>query len=442
MLRQGDKLFGTSGIREVVDEQFIELVYKVGAAVGRRYRNVLLGRDPRNTGILLRNVFYHGLLSSGAQALDCGIVPTPTLAISGEDYSASVMITASHNPPEYNGIKLFNPDGSAFSLEQQKDIENAVKVTLSNNKNNRHEDTAIEEYSGAIEKHIEIIQKQVNLKKKIKVVLDCASGAGSVITPKLLKAIGCEVITLNDEADGVFRRGIEPKESNLLQLIDKVKNTDADIGIAHDGDADRMMAVCEDGQYVEGDLLFCILAKHEKAKNVVTTIDASMAIEECFKNVRRTPVGDGFISQELKTNGGDFGGEASGSWIFPKNSYCPDGILAAAKMAEVASGMKLSEALLEVKKYPVIRSSINLASILDFDMGKVEKHLEQLKPINIDKTDGCKLFFNNGWLLLRKSGTEPKMRLTIEAKTHASAKEMYDKSVAIIEKAVGVGAEI
>lgn len=208
---------------------------------------------------------------------------------------------------------------------------------------------SVEKDENAVDKHIKMILEKVKLEKEIKVVLDCASGAGAVITPKALKKMGCNVKVINGETDGKFRRAIKPKEKNLSELIDMVKRLGADFGIAHDGDADRMMAVCENGWFVEGDLLFCMFVKNENASKVVTTLDVSMVIDEHFDEVIRTPIGDSYVSQELGKSGGGFGGEASGSWVFPGVSLCADEVLAAAKIAEIASKTKLSKLLDGIK---------------------------------------------------------------------------------------------
>jgi phosphoglucosamine mutase len=339
------------------------------------------------------------------------------------------MITASHNPPDYNGIKLLNPDGSAFSLAQQRAIEEALKDWLATAPWNEIKEIAI--YSGAVAEHIERITKDFPEQLKVKAVVDCGCGAASVITPHLLRKLGCEVVELNCNLSGFPPHGIEPIESNLGDLIKAMKESGADVGIAHDGDADRMMAVDEKGWFISGDKMLVILAQALGAREVVTTIDASMAIDEVGFKVRRTKVGDNYVSEELK-NGGDFGGEPSGSWVFPRSSLCPDGVYAAAQVALIASQHKLSQLADAIPSYPLRRGSISGDSVF---LANLDSKLMELKPISIDKEDGFKLSFKDGWLLIRPSGTEPLIRLTVEAKTEARAAELFDSAIRVIRRA-------
>jgi phosphoglucosamine mutase len=208
-----------------------------------------------------------------------------------------------------------------------------------------------------------------------------------------------------------------------------VKKVDADLGIAHDGYADRMMAVDDKGRFVLGDKLLAIFAKASGAKRVVTTIDASMSIDELGFDVRRTKVGDPYVSDELK-GWGDFGGEPAGAWVFPGVSLCPDGIYAAARLVALASEQKLSQLADSIPAYPVLRGSIDgkVESI-----SELEKRLVALKPRVIRNEDGIKLDFTDGWLLIRPSGTESKTRLTAEAKSAARAHQLYNSGVKAVE---------
>ncbi|GAI87971.1 unnamed protein product [marine sediment metagenome] len=203
----------------------------------------------------------------------------------------------------------------------------------------------------------------------------------------------------------------------------------ADLGIAHDGDGDRMMAVDDRGRFISGDKLLAIFAQALKAKEVVTTIDASMAIDEMGFSIRRTRVGDTYVSEELK-NGGDFGGEPSGSWIFPGISLCPDGIYAAAQVVAIANRRKLSELVDSIPGYPLLRGDISSEGVV---MSSLEPHLTAMKPLSVSNIDGIKLNFGDGWLLIRASGTEPKIRLTAEAKNETRAHQLYDNGIRAIK---------
>jgi phosphoglucosamine mutase len=205
------------------------------------------------------------------------------------------------------------------------------------------------------------------------------------------------------------------------------------IGIAHDGDADRMMAVDEKGRFIPGDKLLVLLARETSAKKIVTTVDASMIVEETGLPVNRTKVGDTFVSTELK-KGGDFGGEPSGAWVFPRNSLCPDGIYAAAILLTIASRESLASLVDRIPQYPMIRDSLNINGII---IPELYKNLLALNPVTVNEIDGLKLNFNGGWLLVRPSGTEPKIRITVEAKSEARARELHELAVKTIESARG-----
>ncbi len=418
------KLFGSSGIRAVFDKDLLTLAFRAGLAVGRQYKNVVVGRDTRTSGEAMRHAVISGLRAAGARCYDAGVTPTPTLAYAARGFDAGVMITASHNPPEYNGLKFLNPDGSSFGDAQQGQIEDVVSAELFETARwDEMKDCNL--YEGAIARHIEGIMPHFMHNLKVKVVVDAGGGAASEVTPPLLEKLGCEVITLNCRPTGFFPRGIEPSEENLTELCRLVRESGAAVGIAHDGDADRMMAIDERGKYISGDKLLVMLARAAGAKEVVTTLDASMAIETMGFHIRRTRIGDTWVSEELR-KGGDFGGETSGAWIFPGISLCPDGIYAAAQIAAVAAQNRLSELANAVPVYPLRRGSVGSDGA---DKARLESKLKAMKPRTITNTDGLKLDFDDGWLLVRPSGTEPKIRLTAEAKTEARVQQLYDEGL-------------
>jgi phosphoglucosamine mutase len=421
-------LFGTSGIRRLVDIGLVQLAFQVGLALGNIYREVVVGRDTRTSGSALCHAVTAGLLATGAQCKDAGILPTPTLAYLNREYTAGVMVTASHNPPRYNGLKLINPDGSAFSGDQQHQIEDliggAVPLTLHWE---RMQTSGLDRT--AIEKHMARILQDFPERIELKIVVDCGCGAACAITPQLLSRMGCKVITLNGSPSGIFPHDVEPLESNLGELLQAVKDCGADLGIAHDGDADRMMAVDDRGRFIPGDKLLAILARASGSPKIVTTIDASMSIDEMGYQVKRTKVGDPYVSEALK-EGGDFGGEPSGAWVFPKVSLCPDGIYAAAQIVAIASREKLSVAVDSIPSYPVIRG--NLEGFIPVN-GRLEKILiGGLAPTHVSNIDGLKLSFPDGWLLIRPSGTEPKVRISAEARSESRARGYYEKGSQIV----------
>jgi phosphoglucosamine mutase len=424
-------LFGTSGIRAVFNKELVDLAFKVGLAVGKNHGNVVVGTDTRTSRDAMKHAVISGLLAAGASCRDAGIAPTPTLAFITREFDAGVMITASHNPPEYNGIKLLNPDGSSFTSSQQTQIEEAIlaeSFDIAHWGEVKHSSI----YDGAIKHHIESILAHFPDELKLKVVVDAGCGAASEVTPQLLERLGCEVVTLNCYPSGFFPRGIEPTEANLENLRKVVKESGANLGIAHDGDADRMMAVDDRGEFIPGDKLLAIFARAVGAKDLVTTLDASMAIEESGINVRRTRIGDTCVSEELR-NGGDFGGETSGSWIFPNISLCPDGIYAAAQMAAITSRQKLSELVDGIPAYPMLRGNVGSDGVV---MSHMESQLMAMQPLSVSNTDGIKLDFPDGWLLVRASGTEPKIRLTAEARSEERVQQLYDSGLRAIRDSI------
>jgi phosphoglucosamine mutase len=425
------KLFGSSGIRAVFDKDLLNLAFRVGLAVGGQYKNVVVGMDTRTSSDAMKHAVIAGLLVAGARCHDAGITPTPTLAYVAREFDAGVMITASHNPPEYNGLKLINPDGSSFGPSQQAQLEEL----LSNESfiTTHWEDIKTSDvYEGAVACHIEGIISSFEKNLKVKVAVDAGGGAASEVTPQLLEKLGCEVITLNCQPVGIFPRGSEPNEANLSDLCRLVRDSGANVGIAHDGDADRMMAVDERGRYIPGDKLLALLARAVGAREVVTTLDASIAIETLGFHVRRTRIGDTWVSEELK-KGGDFGGETSGAWIFPSLSFCPDGIYAAAQITAIAVEHRLSELVDNIPVYPLRRGSVASDGVT---MACLESGLIALEPVSVSRIDGLKLDFRDGWLLVRPSGTEPKIRLTAEAKTEARAQHLYDESLRAVRSSM------
>lgn len=431
-------LFGSSGIRAVFNKDLLQLAQMVGLAAGRLNDNVLVGNDTRTSSQAMKYSLISGLLASGAECQDAGTLPTPTLAYAGSESKATIMVTASHNPAEFNGLKPLNPDGAAFDAVQRKQIEDMIfrgDIAAAP----WQEIKECRNYSGAVEKHIARIRRDFPEKLKLRVVLDCNCGAASVITPYLLREMGCEVIALNCHPTGFFPHEVEPVAANLDGLMKAVTAFGANLGIVHDGDSDRMMAVDDRGRFISGDRMLVILARAAKAKRVVTTVDASMIIEEAGFTVARTRVGDIYVSDELK-EGGEFGGEPSGAWVFPDISLCPDGIYAAARIAEVASRQRLSALVDEIPDYPIVRGSISISKN-NMLVSSLEGQLMSLEPLSVDNTDGTKLNFRDGWLLVRPSGTESKIRLTVEAKSEYRAHRLYESAARIIHSILEDGGE-
>jgi phosphoglucosamine mutase len=404
-------LFGSSGIRRNFDRTLADTTLKISSALASRSPDIIVGRDTRTTSPLLAHLLIAGILGTGGGVRNAGIVPTPTVAFSTRAAQAGCMITASHNPEEYNGLKLFNQDGSSFTRIQQAQMESLLS---------RHHWTdwkhqGSEQAFDAITPHKKAILDKVNINGNSSAILDCGNGAGCLLTPSLLTDAGVKTTCVNSNPSGCFARPSEPLKENVLYLGEMVKKTGAGCAVAHDGDADRMMAFDNKGRYISGDHLLVLFARYLNVKRVVTTSDASMIIEDCAE-VRRTPVGDTYVSEELLT-WGDFGGEPSGAWIFPKISYCPDGPFAAALFCEMSSEWDIAKEIDSIPTYHLLRESFVCETAQDV--------LSRLGASS--STEGIRIEDEDGWYLIRASGTEPKIRITAEGKTLAKAKALLAK---------------
>jgi phosphoglucosamine mutase len=411
-------LFGSSGIRRMFDQTLVDTALRVGSALASRSSDILVGMDTRTTSPLLMHLVISGILGSGGTAHVAGIAPTPSVAYSTRTVKTGCMITASHNPEEYNGLKLFNPNGSSFTQSQQAEMEELIKIRHWTDWQHQGSERAID----ALTPHKNAILDKVNIETGTTVVVDCGNGAGCVLTPDLLADAGAKTICINCDPSGHFARPSEPLKENVSYIGKMVKKTESACAVVHDGDADRMMAFDNKGRYIDGDHLLMLFTRYLDAKHVVTTSDASMIIEE-IAEVRRTPVGDTYVSEEL-LRWGDFGGEPSGAWIFPKISYCPDGPYAAALFCEISSEWNVAQELDAMPSYPVLRESFSCTTARE-----TVTALGAAKP-----TDGIRIADEEGWCLIRASGTEPKIRITAEGKTLQKAKEILKKGRSMIKQ--------
>lgn len=432
------RLFGTSGIRGTVGSKITTtLALKVGKAISTYLKGngkVVVGYDTRTSNQMLENALCAGLMECGCNVISLGMVPTPLVgyATSRLNADAGVMITASHNPSPDNGIKVWNNDGMAYSTDQEMELERIVHTGEYINKE-WYELGTKEEAKEIINSYLEELLSMVDIKKPLKVVVDCGSGAGSYLSPLLLRKAGCEVLTLNCQPDGSFPgRNPEPNEANLKDLMTVVKITGADIGIAHDGDADRMMAIDDTGKMAPFDKLLALISK-KMGGTIITTVDAALCMDECMNEVGgsviRTKVGDVHVAQEIVKNNATFGGEPSGTWLHPDFCMCPDGLLSALKVVELVSqGRALSDLLSEIPEYPTIREKITCPNESKKSiMESVECALEDCynDVDHVNNIDGIRITFTDGsWVLIRPSGTEPYIRITLEGKTEERAKEI------------------
>ncbi|RAP51693.1 MAG: phosphoglucosamine mutase [Methanosphaera sp. rholeuAM270] len=447
------RLFGTSGIRgeyqkDVTPELALDVARALARYIGGEGKKVVLGRDTRTSGKILENIMSAGLQECGCDVLLLGMVPTPTVgyATLKKGADAGIMITASHNPSKYNGIKLWNNDGLAYKQEQEREIERIVyekdfkKVSW---------DKVGKEYdiTPFKDEYVDDIIKvsQIDPSKTLKVVVDCASGAGSELSPEALRRAGMNVITLNAQPDGFFPgRNPEPNSANLQELMKTVKVIEADVGLAHDGDADRMIAIDEKGNISDFDKLLTIIAK-EFGGTVVTTVDASACLDTEMKKlggkVLRTPVGDVHVAESINENNATFGGEPSGTWLHPDFCMCPDGLLSGLRIVRcIQKNGKLSEQLDSIESYPTIREKITC------DNDKKEMVMESVEESFVDEfddveevltIDGVRISFTDGsWVLIRPSGTEPYVRITAEGKTQDHLNKIQEISTQFLEKLI------
>ena len=440
------RLFGTFGVRRVANEVLTpEFASRLAACYGSVVQGtVAVGGDTRTSSPMLMEAVKAGLLSSGCDVVDLGILPTPGVQYGVRKYyDGGVMITASHNPPKYNGIKFLDelgigiPDEMELEIEKLYFDEEPKRAHWSEIGQLYHNDKIIDEY---IDEAISKVDVEAIKKANLKVVVDCGSGAGSYTAPYLIRKLGCDVTTLNCQADGFFPgRDPEPIEENLQELINVVKQLNADIGLAHDGDADRMITIDENGDISPFDSLLALMSK-EFDGDIVTTVDAGLCMDESVKgNVLRTKVGDVNVAEVIIEKDAAFGGEPSGTWLHPDFCMCPDGILSGLRMAELVSNKgKLSELLLEIPSYPNIREKIICSkeaktAVMENMEDLLKDSFDDIKEIN--SIDGVRLTFNDdSWVLVRPSGTEDYIRITLESKDSTKAQAIKETCVKIIKE--------
>jgi len=433
-------MFGTSGIRGPVGETVTaDLALSVGRALGVAADRVVVGRDPRESGRLLTDAFAAGLRESGTDVVDLGLAATPTVAraVAWEGADAGASVTASHNPPEDNGIKLWQPSGQAFDADRRAAISERVREGDSSLA--AWDGLGARESASATDRHRGAIVDAVDPAQPLDVVVDVGNGAGGV-TADALADLGCSVETLNAQPDGAFPgRPSEPTAEHCESLATLVGNTDADLGIAHDGDADRLRAATADGEFLSGDALLAIFAgaAAQSGDHVAVPVDTSLAVADALAeqgvDVTRTPVGDVYVAEAAAEPGVAFGGEPSGAWIWPEETLCPDGPLAACKLVELAAERPLADRAADFAAYPIRRTSVETdekAAVVGRVGDRVRADYDDVSTL-----DGLRVDLGDAWFLVRASGTQPLVRVTAEARDEARAADVFETARSLVEAA-------
>jgi phosphoglucosamine mutase len=434
--------FGSSGIRGKYPETVNSSVaFELGKLIPRIMGEELaLGNDPRYSGPVLKASFLSAALENGSRVLDYGLIPTPALAYQTKALgrSAGVMITASHNPPEYNGFKVFNKFGEALDDETRLSLKNGNKLPY-NGRSSKLEPADPREYKELL--------GRVAFKKKWKVVLDCGNGAASKLGPEIYRENLDKVTTINSYPDGGFPgRGSEPTKKSVETLGIMVVATHFDAGIAFDGDADRMYVVDEKGLCPLQDRILAsyiaFLAKTSKGPFVVP-LDASMVVDEIAEKhhakLVRGPVGDAKLLRETKRLGAKFAGEPSGAWIHRDYNSCPDGLLSGLLFLKATEslGLSVSEMVKDVPEYHMIREGINHSGNLSKSMiTSIGSGLKRIigKDSSVETKFGLRVSTENAWVLVRDSGTEPVIRVTGESKDKTEATRVMRETLRFLRR--------
>ncbi len=438
------KLFGTNGIRGLVNVELTpEMAVKVGCAIGTFFgrKNLLLGYDARTSGPMLAKAVISGLTATGCNVFFAGMAPTPALqyAVKNHKMDGGVIITASHNPPEYNGIKVIWSDGIETSHEQEVEIEN---VYFGNKTVFAGWDKLgmLQELPGINDEYVQAIKNHVDpqeiAEKHFHVVVDAANSVGGLTAPPLLRELGCKVTTLNANIDGTFPGRLpEPRPENLTDLSSTVKAIGADLGVAFDGDADRSVFVDENGVIYSGDKTFAVIIKPFLIKNpgakIVTPVSSSTLIKDTVEAYKGelilTKVGSVTVSQKMKELNAKLGGEENGGVFYGPHQAVRDGAMTTALILNIMAetGEKLSKLVAEQPQYFIEKGKIDCPDEKKEIL--LQKILEQVKGENISTIDGVKIWFSdNSAILIRPSGTEPVFRLYAEAKNEEKALKLVE----------------
>ncbi len=447
------KLFGTNGVRGLVNIELTpEMAIKIGACIGTFFgpdKHLLLGYDARTSGPMFAKAVMSGLTATGCNVYLAGMAPTPSLqfAVKNHKFDGGVIITASHNPPEYNGIKVIWSDGIETSHEQETQIEdiyfnNKIVYAPWDKLGSKQDLPGVnDEYVQAIKTHID--PKKIAA-KHYHVVVDAANSVGGLTAPPLLRELGCKITTLNANIDGTFPgRMPEPRPEDLGDLAATVKTLGVDMGVAFDGDADRSIFVDADGTIYWGDKTFAVVIKQYLLKNpgatIVTPVSSSTLIKDTVEAYRGklvwTKVGSVTVSQKMKELDAKLGGEENGGIFYGPHQAVRDGAMTTALLLNIMAdtGKSLAELVAEEPQYFIEKGKIECPS--EKKQLVLQKITEQVQGENISTIDGVKIWFSDSSaILIRPSGTEPVFRLYAEAKNQDKALKLVADYTSRLEK--------
>ncbi|MGB6500541.1 MAG: phosphoglucosamine mutase [Thermoplasmata archaeon] len=450
------RLFGTNGIREVVGGPLTApFVTQISAAIASAApvdRPIAVGWDGRTSSPALSRIVSATLSLAGHRVIELGLLPTPAVQYSVPRVGAGlgVIVTASHNPPEFNGIKCIAADGLEASREFEEAVEQAAERRTTPAVSFDRVGDISSDLQGA-HRYLDGILAQVDraqiAARKFTIVLDCANGASVVTSPSLLRRLGCRVVTINGQVDGTFPgHPPEPTEAHLADLKRAVTATGADLGIAHDGDADRAVYVDSTGRYIPGEEMLALLAQDAVRRHrggvVVTSISSPQSIEDAVRplggTVEYTRVGSPAISHAMQRTGAVFGGEDNGGLIFPEFQIARDGAMSVAATLGLLArlGRPLPELLGELPHYALVKEKIACpVALRDPVLARVTESL-RVGAEKLVTIDGLKVYRDGGWVLVRPSGTEPLLRIIAEAKEFAAARAIVDRALASVREAI------
>ncbi|MFA7397291.1 MAG: phosphoglucosamine mutase [Crenarchaeota archaeon] len=437
------KLFGTNGVRGVVNIELTpEVAINLGSSIGTFFgkeKKILIGYDARTSGPMFARAVISGLMATGCNVYTAGMGSTPAIqfAVKNHNMDGGVIISASHNPPEYNGIKVIWSDGIEISHEQESEIEGIYfekKIVFASwdHLGTKLELTGInDEYKEAIKNHVDV---QKIKSKHFHVVIDAANSVGGIALPPLLRELGCKVTTINANIDGTFPGRLpEPRPESLGDLSAIVRAISADMGVAFDGDADRSIFCDENGIIHWGDKTFAVVIKQYLIKNpgakIVTPVSSSTLIKDTVETYKGqliwTKVGSVTVSQTMKTENANLGGEENGGIFYQPHQAVRDGAMTTSLLLNIMAdtGKSLAQLIAEEPQYFIEKGKVECSN--DKKELLLRKVYDEVKNENVSTIDGVKIWFQDASaILIRPSGTEPVFRLYAEAKDQEKASKL------------------